>query len=315
MKFLRTGETRSELRRLLQRPGQLRAAVAYWGQGAIDNLGIAPVQDLWVVCDVLSGGCNEIEIRRLLKMFGNERVRTSDGLHAKVWLGEASALVGSSNASSNGLGFEGRETATLIEANVIVDDTDALAEIDRWWLEEVWTKARQIDERDLERAAVLRGTRRTTRPIPKFADLFEGLTSDPDAFSERNLFVWVYEYQGYDRWAEEALRRAQVKFEDGSLTCWQDTEILPEGSVVIEFNSAESPPKAMGMYRVLGGQPQLKYGAGSLLLCTKIDNFEGLSLGATDIWQEAAALAAKTGKEEWGAVEFARSFLQQTSGG
>ena len=64
------------------------------------------------------------------------------------------------------------------------------------------------------------------------------------------------------------------------------------------------------MYRVLDGQPRPVRGTGSLLLCTEIENFEGLALGATDIWEQAAARAAKTGGDEWGAAEFARLFLR-----
>ncbi len=144
MKFLTTSDTISEIRNLLNGGGVVRVAVSYWGDGAVDSLGITRNQDLTIVCDVLSGGCNPAEIRKLLGVLGDKRVLTYDRLHAKVWLAAGSAIVGSSNASSNGLGFEGEEAASLVEANLVVDDRNALAAMKKWWTEGILTGARAI---------------------------------------------------------------------------------------------------------------------------------------------------------------------------
>ncbi len=84
------------------------------GQG--ESLGIQNDQNLTIVCDVRSGACNPAEICWLQNVLGTQRVRTFDRPHAKVWLGREMAIVGSANASANGLGFKGEEATTLVEA-------------------------------------------------------------------------------------------------------------------------------------------------------------------------------------------------------
>jgi hypothetical protein len=85
MKVPETLGTRIEIRRLLDRSGPIRAAVSCWGDGAVDGLGITAWSDLTIACDILSGGCNPAEGRKLRGIIGPERVLTHDRLHAKVW--------------------------------------------------------------------------------------------------------------------------------------------------------------------------------------------------------------------------------------
>jgi hypothetical protein len=309
LKFLETVNTRTEIRKLLKGGDLVRAAVSYWGAGAIEGLGIAEGQNLDVVCDILSGGCNPDEVRRLQRILGAPRVRTYDRLHAKVWLSERSAVLGSSNASSNGLGFDGIEAASLVEANVIVDATDAVAAIKRWWTETIWNGSRKITEADLRQAARLRARHRAIRPLRTFPDLLTGLRTEPEAFADRNLYVWVWEHGTLDAWAEDALGEAQKQYGNDEITCWQDVENPPpSGSFVIEFNSEVNPPAFTGIYRVL-----LTYKAakGKLLLCTEVHTFEGLKLGHRATWRAAAKAASKEDDDEWEADEFARRFLQK----
>jgi hypothetical protein len=50
---------------------ELRVAVAYWGGGSVDRLDIKSVagNDTTIVCDLMSGACNPIEIECLQKAF------------------------------------------------------------------------------------------------------------------------------------------------------------------------------------------------------------------------------------------------------
>ena len=71
-----------------------------------------------IICDLLSGACNPVEIEKLKGLDG-VRVRTRDRLHAKVWIGGNDVIVGSANASHNGLPGDDEDAANAsIEAAV-----------------------------------------------------------------------------------------------------------------------------------------------------------------------------------------------------
>ena len=68
------------------------------------------------------------EIRTLMKLasVGAERILQNDQLHAKVYIFDDTAFVGSSNASTNGLSEEGNELAGWMEANAVITDSQTL---------------------------------------------------------------------------------------------------------------------------------------------------------------------------------------------
>jgi phosphatidylserine/phosphatidylglycerophosphate/cardiolipin synthase-like enzyme len=135
VRFLDGPTAKTAIRELLPKAERIRVAVAYWGAGAVDQLAIADLhgRDMIVLCDVMSAGCNPKEIKRLQKILGKQRVLTRNRLHAKVWLTDRGAILGSSNASANGLGHEGDETKGLVEANILIEDRSALTSIERWF--------------------------------------------------------------------------------------------------------------------------------------------------------------------------------------
>jgi hypothetical protein len=112
--FLRGPDVERRAAELISQAHEVRVAVAYWGSGSFkwferfDAESLAS-KDVVIVCDLMSGACNPDEIERLQKTLGKPGVRTRDRLHAKVWLTDRGAIVGSSNVSANGLGFEGDE--------------------------------------------------------------------------------------------------------------------------------------------------------------------------------------------------------------
>ncbi|MCW0234261.1 MAG: phospholipase D family protein [Ferrovibrio sp.] len=112
--------------------GTLRLAVAFWGKGAADDL-IKPskAKKIHIVCDLYSGACNPHE---LLKIVGDKRVslRHLNGLHAKVYCGGDFAVIGSPNASINGLGIEGADDGNT-EAGYLVTSKSTVSEIVNWF--------------------------------------------------------------------------------------------------------------------------------------------------------------------------------------
>src|SRR5437764_8671672 len=99
MKFLYGGGLSEEIKRLVANKNPMKIAIAYWGTEALELLKLDPKRrDVEVVC-CLRGGKSAPEV---IKQFGF-RARQNDQLHAKVIWTNAGAIVGSANASSNGL--------------------------------------------------------------------------------------------------------------------------------------------------------------------------------------------------------------------
>ena len=85
MQFLSGHRIFEEVRSLVGEEGELLVAVAYWGDGAVAQTGIAHKENgrVMILCDLLSGACNPDEIAALREL--GAKVRTLRGMHAKVW--------------------------------------------------------------------------------------------------------------------------------------------------------------------------------------------------------------------------------------
>jgi PLD-like domain len=322
--FLRGLDVEREAKELISHAdaGRVRVAVAYWGVGSVDRLDIKSVagNDITIVCDLMSGACNPIEIKGLLKAFqkpsGNSRVLMRDHLHAKVWLTDRGAIVGSSNASTNGLGFEGDELKDCIEANVFVDDAETLAAIDRWFEKDVMEDAKEITKADLKEAHRRWKRHRTTRPLP-FAkgSLLEELRAHPSFFADRDFMVWVYEATEFDEWAEQTLDVEQKTRGNSSISGWQNIEgpIPPAGAYILEFFTGKNQKaKLGGLYQVLMNKPLITRGKSTLLLCEPLGTFDGRVLGDRKSWEQAATKAANSSpsRDEWRIEDFCEKFLK-----
>src|SRR4051794_11288172 len=89
--------------RLLRESETAKLAIAFWGHGAINKLGLERRElNVEAICNLESGSCNPFEVRRLWRLKG-VRLKTHPHLHAKVYWTPRRAVLGSSNASANGL--------------------------------------------------------------------------------------------------------------------------------------------------------------------------------------------------------------------
>lgn len=77
-------------------------AVSYWGKDAADDLELQDRENVRIVLNVAHGGTNPEELATLMQRFQG-RVRVHPTLHAKIYASRERALIGSANASSNGL--------------------------------------------------------------------------------------------------------------------------------------------------------------------------------------------------------------------
>ena len=132
-------------------------AVAFWGKGAEDIIGMRQNHEIKLICNLRMGGTDPNVIEKLIK--SGATVQQNDRLHAKVYIGDKQAIVASANASINGLGLEGDELAGWIETGVQVPAEDALP-----WFNEIWNQSRPILPRDIEEARRLFRERAVVKP-------------------------------------------------------------------------------------------------------------------------------------------------------
>lgn len=129
----------------------LRIAVAFWGNGS--EAIVVPRRQYQIVCNLLRGGTNPSVIRAL-RQLPNVEIRHLSELHAKVFVAEGRAIVGSANFSADGLGIGRPVGPGWIEAAAVVDSVA----VGRWF-DCVWNASIKVDDEALARATELWSSR------------------------------------------------------------------------------------------------------------------------------------------------------------
>ena len=156
------GTALSEKIREVVKGKDVRCAVAFWGGGAVQELFGTEVldrDDVHVVCDLSMGGTNP-DTLRALGAPENQNIRFSNGLHAKVFMSSNGAIVGSANASNNGIGFMG-SNAQLLEAGTYFGPvSDACSTVSDWFADLANYGSKQVDMEALNTARLAWNRRR-----------------------------------------------------------------------------------------------------------------------------------------------------------
>jgi hypothetical protein len=284
----------SKLRELIQEAESLVFAVAFWGEGASEELGLHKLrvgQEAKIVCDLDSGGCNPKEVEKLMSLRG-VTVKKLSGLHAKVYWSGHGVLVGSSNASANGLAFEGNELAGTIEANTFASDVTLIEQVKLWLEKRVLAEAEEISKEDIKRAETRWTLRRKIRGLSttkgnRRRNLLEELKKSPDILADRQIVVWVFEDDDLDEPALEKFNDVSAKLDDPTLDCYQDAS-AERGTIILDFcyDHGQKIPDLKklhfsGMWQVPTDNHIHKYPkkgktpAGTILLCRRLNTFEG----------------------------------------
>lgn len=137
-------------------------AVAYIGDGALLRAGLKDAMKARIVCDLFSGFCNPAAMRELRD--AGAEIKNVRGLHAKVYLGDAAAVVCSANLSSNGFGEGEKEQEWGLEAGALVEAPAELKKVATWF-DETFRSGEVVDLDDgrLDQA----WAKRPRRPNPK----------------------------------------------------------------------------------------------------------------------------------------------------
>lgn len=167
-------------------------AVAFWGDGAIEFLGLdQPGRKFRVLLDLTSGATNPKVARRLLEI-APSRVRCVRRLHTKMYLSATEVIVGSANASANGLGIEGNESTQWHELSLLSNDANAVASASSWFSTQ-WKRSEKIDEARLKEAQQNWIANRQRRPLAPNdgRTLIAAALANPGAYKDRGWFVAI----------------------------------------------------------------------------------------------------------------------------
>lgn len=184
-------------------------AVAYIGDGALLRAGLKDAMNTRVVCDLFSGFCNPTAMRELRDAGAD--IKNVRGFHAKVYLGENSAVICSANLSSNGFGEGEKEQKWGLEAGALVEDPTELKEVATWF-DEIFRSGDAVDLDDgrLDEAWAKRPRRPGLKnDASKSGSLLKHVISNPSDFRALG-FVFT------DSTAPRAEREAAVQDAVGS---------------------------------------------------------------------------------------------------
>ena len=187
-----SGAALSKAIRAVMAEGPCDLAVAFWGAGAANLLGLPEQASGYrIACDAFSGACNPKTIKDLLNR-GTSVVNVG-GIHAKVYVGSSSMVVCSANASANGLGEEDSELDPALEAGVLLYSSDAIG-VARAWFQGLFDGGTTLTSNDLKKITALWKARRLKRPTRRrMFRLIDVVLNDPSWFEGRGLRVVVYD--------------------------------------------------------------------------------------------------------------------------
>lgn len=312
MKFLDEKGAREAIRSLVRDTDKACLAVAFWGRDAVESLGLdRPGLDLTIICNLDSGACNPDEIRKAIDVAGADRVLADPRLHAKVYWTPDGAVLGSSNASTNGLAVE-EGMGGWAEANMLIEDPDILAEIGSWF-ETRRASAYVVGDDDLARAEVIWKSRSSAAPSGSrlTTDLVTAFRQAPDhpVWRRVRAAIWTGKIDAQGTKELEAAQDANSALENWE--CFQGwNKELKAGDWLLDVDLSGPHATFGGICRV----PAPKIETPSLTFVRKanavsLPGFAGLKLSKEDqkaLEAVAPALLARTRSTEGTLVSLAR---------
>jgi len=222
------------------------------------------------------GGTNPDEIERLIA--AGIQVRQADDLHAKVYLFDKAVVIGSSNASANGLSFQDGDGAGWREANVLIEDPRIIEDVASWFEA---LSCLDVKAEDLIQARIVWNRRRLlAQSLAPEKSLLSMLKTRPAYFSDRAAWLVLSSTFRSDE-AEALLERIRVE-ESPDIDAYEDLPRLPdEGQLLALW---VGPRSAVTMDDYWERTPRLhdrSLSHGSLNLVLRRDDIAGL------VWDHA----------------------------
>ncbi len=210
--------------------GERRIAVPFWGLGSIEALGldVCPPASAKILCNLSAGGCNPVVIQRLIER--GFQVRALASLHAKVYLGSMSAVLGSANASSDGLGLAGDDGWN--EACVHIEDRVAVQQLGDWF-DTLWDRAADLTDPHIARILLEQAERAPAGLRVDPFNLLDVLRANPRCLATKRVFV-ALDYEPYSRRVEKKVQRLRKQLGE-DIDAWEDWTDMPPAAEILSF--------------------------------------------------------------------------------
>lgn len=218
-------------------------AVAFWGRGSASLLTSATGQRPRVLCNVTLGGTN-LDALSDLRTKLDENLRHYENLHSKVYLSDRGLVVGSANASNNGVGLADGQSAGLVEAGSFYEHGTKAWQEAASWFETIFSSAPVVDD------AAIATARRTWVPPRRSAQgrqgsvegsLLDLVYARPDAFHDIG-FVFVSEPNDQDviddinqQEQDEGAQAGSEWKSQSSFSNWSREEVASWPGIFFEF--------------------------------------------------------------------------------
>lgn len=239
LKFLASNKViQTEIINLFKEANKIKCAVAFWGKGAFQILDSVRVNDMQIICNLTSGGTNPSEISIISKMPG-VKIKMKNDLHAKVYWTDKGVIVGSANASANGLSLEGAELDGWEEAAIYSTEPEIISIINQWF-SDLWVRALDINKAEINKAKSAWLKNRSSRKNVKEKESFiEAIKSH--AYHDKRIYIIIDVTWLSDSETKQGEKRAQSLkdnkpwLKNSDISFWKDYDKLPRNAHVFDF--------------------------------------------------------------------------------
>lgn len=280
---------------LSKQTAPVRIAVAFWGSGAVEFLRMNEIpKQSRVLLDISAGATNPHELRKLMRALPH-RVRAIDRLHAKVWIGENDMIIGSANASANGLGLEGSEVQHWRELGALITTQETVSQA-KAWFDAQWSDSHRIYGTDITALEATWYARRASRPKKRTSGglLLDAVAADPDAYKQRKIYVAITNAQMSAKQSAELDRLSALAEEE--IYAYEDWDTIPTSSILISltYYDEEFDCDNPAFYST---EPVVRTGA--LQFVHAMEDIDGLTFGSFAPWRRRMKRLRDNHRDLW----------------
>lgn len=232
-------EILSEIKRLFKSASKIKCAVAFWGKGASNLFPASKAKSIEIVCNLMSGGTNPDEIETIMDdIKKNGEVRMDNSLHAKVFWTNKGMVIGSANASANGLSLEGAEIEGWKEMSVLIEDQYLIKKVEKWF-DKVFMESKEIKKKDISDAKKIWKKQSGGRiNSGKELSFIEAIKSG--VYSNRKIYITIVGNLNKSQIKKGNILKKVLKEKDPELFgenigFWKDYELIPRKKYVFSF--------------------------------------------------------------------------------
>lgn len=289
---------------ILNNSKEVKCAVAFWGEGSQNLFETVRHKNIQIICNLTTGGTNPGPIKAIQDM-GIE-IKQANTLHAKIFYTDQGCIIGSANASANGLTLQGNELEGWIEAcYFIAPEKESEMTVVKEWFESLYTSSSKIEPADLALAKEIWNNRRSQRPFRSQQRPFRS----PQSFFEliqngelvdRDIYIAIT--------SEEPTKEAKNTFDKAlkiidikKLDFYENwSELKPKMKLVDIFYGPRGGIKFNGYFEILDFDtiPFISDGENShITLCKKITPFFQWTVNDRNILRNILNTKQKTNED------------------